>query len=128
MVVVNKHDGQRLSLGMDADTLRYVLERAVALIMKEQDPIIGCNGQVGVTIIIVIGSGAGDGVQLGIEAGFLCDIFKIASPRIVKKRDSLAPSIGKEQIRMAIIIKIKEACAGANLIYFRCAGGLRGQA
>src|SRR5437660_7354618 len=69
MVVVNKHDGQRLSLGMDADTLRYVLERAVALIMKEQDPIIGCNGQVGVTIIIVIGSGAGDGVQLGIEAG-----------------------------------------------------------
>src|SRR2546423_11120791 len=110
MVVVNKHDGQRFSLGMDADTLRYILESAVALIMKEQDTIFGGDGQVGVTIIIVVGSGAGDCAKIGIEAGFLCDIFEIASPRIVKKRHSLAPSIGKEQIRMAIIIKIKDAC------------------
>ncbi len=62
MVVVNKGDSQRLARGMDAGCLGYILECAVALIMKEHDTIAGGDCQIGVAIVIVVAGGAGDGV------------------------------------------------------------------
>ncbi len=126
MIVINKRDSHRLLLGTDSDRLRYVLERAIALIMKQQDTVAGCDGQIGVPIVVVVGGGAGDCVQFGIETGFLCDIFEFAAPSIVKKRDSsLRSSIGKQEIRVAVVIEIKKACSGPNLIGSRHVGGWR---
>src|SRR5437868_11143995 len=129
MVVVNKRDSQRLALGMDAGCLGYILECAVALIMKEQNTIACCDRQIGVAIVIVVTGRASDRMQLGIKTGFLRDIFELAAPSIVKKRDSsTGSSIGEEQIRMAIIINIEKACSGANLTCgARCVGQLHGR-
>src|SRR5258708_36253476 len=111
---------------MDAGCLGYILECAVALIMKEHDTIAGGDCQIGMAIVIVVAGGASDNVQCWIEAGFLCDIFEFAPTGIAKKRDaSLRSRIRKEQIRMAIIVKIQKACSGANLICSRRFGPWR---
>src|SRR5260370_33260088 len=97
---------------MDAGCLGYILECAVALIMKEQNTIAGGDCQIGVAIVIVVAGGAGDGVECWIEAGVLCDIFEFAPTGIAKKRDaSLCSPIGKKQIRMPIIVRGGKACA-----------------
>src|SRR5262249_669265 len=120
MIVVNKRDGQGRVLGPDAGRLGYILKRSVALIVKEQDTIAGCAAEICVAIVGVVGGGACDRAQFGIEAGFLRDIPELAPAGIVKKRHSPLPSTGgKKQIRMAIIIEIKKASSGANLICFR---------
>src|SRR5262249_48642222 len=120
VVIVNKCDGQRSALRADAGCLGYVLECPVALIMKQQNTICGCDGQIGVAIIVVVAGCACDCMHFGIEPWFFRYVFKFAATCIVKKRhSSLGSAISKKQIRTAVIIEIKKTRSGANLICSR---------
>src|SRR5215469_10713061 len=97
MIVVNKRCRQWTGLKSNARRIGYILERSVALIVKEQDTIAGCDCEIGVAIVVVVGGGACDCVKLGIEAGFWRNLLELPPAGIVKQRhSSLWATIGKQ--------------------------------
>src|SRR5215510_12718837 len=101
---------------MDAGCFGDVLEFATTLIMKDQNTISSRDCKISMAIVVIVTSGAGNGMQPGVESRFLRDLFEFSAAGIMKQRhSSLRAAIREKQIRMPVIIKIQKACSRAGL-------------
>ena len=92
--------------------------------MKERDPTVVTDGEVGTAVVIVIAHGAAHGDSGDGDAGLRRDVLKAAVAEVAEERGmAVAVGVGEKNAGAAIAVKIEDARAGAE----RSGGGILAQ-
>src|SRR5581483_4335599 len=85
-------------------SLRYILERAVVLVVKELNTGRSRNGEIGEAIVVVIGRCTCNYIFKRVQPRRFGHVLKLATDVVIQRRPC-----GEKQVRLTVIVIIEEA-------------------
>src|SRR5208282_723410 len=116
VIVVDESQPDVEAFDFNSRGLGDIFKGAVFLIVQQQDAIPESYGQIRSTVVVIIASGAADGVQCRIETCFLRHVFELAIAQIVVERHSaFFAVVGQKDVEATVVVIIKKARAGPEV-------------